>query len=229
MKFIERRKRLRRPLWLVVFGVGLILIPVINYIAAAFAQDLPLHFYQVIFRNFGPVAVGIMLLSVVAGVGLLRIKKWGWWLALFTAIAMTAHNLAVLVQSQAYYNLSALVLTVFAISLLLYFTRKDISAPYLKMYPRGFRFQKRTPVRIEIKINGAKHQTTDLSEHGLYAEPTVDADAIGRECTVEVSNGAGTLQLAAVVVRRDDNGAGFAFRNLNRAQKLQLRKIIQAV
>ena len=229
MKLRDRRKRVRRPLLLVLFGIGYILMPVVNYIGAAFALDVPLHFYQVIARSFDPFQYAIMATAVVAGVGLLQIKKWGWWSALGLAGVITVYNLVILIQSRALYNLSALLLTVFAIAILLYFTRKDISAPYMKMYPRGWRYQTRTPNQIEIQINDDSFQTIDMSEYGLYAKMDADRFEPGQEIKVQLPLRTETFELNAVVVRVDENGAGLAFRDLNAERRSTLQKAIQAI
>ncbi|HNF28616.1 MAG TPA: hypothetical protein PKV80_29390, partial [Leptospiraceae bacterium] len=100
--------------------------------------------------------VDLILLAVpcMIGIGLLAVKKWAWWSLLFYVSALTLNNTAALFRNQDIFHLSALLQTLVGIALILFFLRKDISAPYFKMYPRGWRGQKRTPVAMDVSLDG---------------------------------------------------------------------------
>lgn len=96
-----------------------------------------------------------------------------------------------------------------------YFLKKDISAPYLKMYPRGWRGEKRKPIQIQVCINGTDRLTKDISEAGFYVDWNDVPFEINAEVAVEIETERDKRLFVAGVVRKDMNGAGFAFRGLS--------------
>ena len=147
----------------------MLLLPVINYFSIK-------KYYNISGSGFRWMTamdtLDLILLAVpcIIGIGLLSVKKWAWWSLLFYVSALTINNTVALFKNQDVFHLSALLQTLVGISLILFFLRKDISAPYFKMYPRGWRGQKRKPVVMNVMLDGTLYKTKDISETGLYAE-----------------------------------------------------------
>ncbi|HMU84024.1 MAG TPA: PilZ domain-containing protein [Leptospiraceae bacterium] len=211
----ERRRRIRRPWTLLLFGIVFLLLPFINY----FAITQQLHL------NWKHAWLGLKMLSVpeiiltvfpfVIGIGLLMVKRWGWWLFLSYAAILIVYDLFTIVRSPGAYNGLALAQSVLGIAAVIYFVRKDVSAPYMKMYPRGWRLQKRRPIQFEVIVDGIRRKTADASESGLfvlwdecYREP-------GEEVQVTFTLQGNQYTCRAGIVRVDENGAGVAFRRVD--------------
>ncbi len=158
------------------------LLPVINYLRIK-------KYYNISGSGFrwmtvmGTADLIFLAVPCIIGIGLLSVKKWVWWSLLFYASALTINNTIALFRNQDIFHLSALLQTLVGIALILFFLRKDISTPYFKMYPRGWRGQKRTPIVMDVILDGTLYKTKDISyarqfrrgrfltcPTGLYAE-----------------------------------------------------------
>lgn len=211
----ERRRRLLRPKTLMFFGAVFLFLPFLNYFVIA--SRLGIHFtlpriilgqlpFHTLFFLFAPFAVGG---------GLLLVKKWGWWLFLGYAVTFTIYNLVTLILKPDLYNAGALLNTVIFLSSIVYFSRKDISAPFFRMYPRGWRMQKRKPVQVSITVNGVERQTSDISLAGFFVGWEGCQLQPNDRVQVTLYSSEDFHDFEGGVVRVDDRGAGIAFRNLD--------------
>ncbi|MCH8194779.1 MAG: hypothetical protein IIB12_01770, partial [Chloroflexi bacterium] len=200
---MKKRKRKARPRTLLIFGVGFILLPFVNYFIIA--KDLNIHYSlpEFVFAKLNPAAAVLLLAPFVIGVGLLMVKRWAWRLFLVYALVVVAYDLAILLTAPVVYNARMLLQTLFGLAAVMYFTQPDISAPYMKMYPRGWRMQKRRPVVLDAVIDGVKRKTRDFGSRGLFADwpdcPHEPNDAV----TVEFELDGRQFCLEAGIVRID--------------------------
>ena len=219
----ERRKRIRRPATLTLFGLAFLAMPLVNYIAIAIRLDTPTTDVAAIFANLNPFEIALLFGAIPVGVGLLLVKKWGWWLFLLYSIALTAYNATVFVMQPFAGNLGALLLAVFGMLAMAYIMRNDISAPYVKMYPRGWRLQKRKPLVFEIVVNDIMRRTKDAHERGVYIEwPDCNLEP-GAEVNLAFRLNDNRYDITGGVVRTDPDGVGVAFRNLDLNTLVSLR------
>lgn len=221
-----KRKRLARPLTLVLFGVLFLVLPFLNYFTFAYQSRIPLQLVWVVLRAMDPVFLILTLMPFAVGVGLLAVKKWGWYSFLVFAGLLIGYNLFTLAVNPVLTNLGALLNALLGCAAAFYFVRRDISAPYMKMYPRGWRYQKRRPHRIGVQIDGEERETSDMSASGFYVEwencPYQPNDTVRIKFDREQEQ----FDIEGGVVRVDDRGAGFAFRGLTASQKKALRKLV---
>ena len=215
-KWLDRRHRVRRPWTLLLFGFVFCLLPVANYVSIAHSIGLPLRFYRLVLSALNPVEWFLWIAPLPVGIGLLSVKKWGWYLLLAYGVVLSGYNLFVAASAFSRYNLGALVTTVFGLSAVIYFVRRDVAAPYMKMYPRGWRGESRTPVGISVSVNGRLVLSRDISERGLYVEWPDYEGATGSAVSVEVELAGMSFQLPAGVARVDRGvGVGLAFRDMD--------------
>lgn len=219
-----RRRRMSRPGTLVFFGLVFLLLPFVNYAAYAARYGIPPAMASLVLKTMPWPFVIMMLLSFPVGLGLLLVKKWGWFLFLAYSVLLVAYNVYVILTNHDPYNFLALALTTLGCVAIVYFSRKDVSAPYMKMYPRGWRGQRRVPVEIPIRVGEKNLKSRDISPSGFYADwpdcPHNPNDAVRLIFELDGEE----LQLEGGVVRVDDNGAGIAFRGLTREQSALLEK-----
>ena len=99
--------------------------------------------------------------------------------------------------------------------LIVFFLRKDISAPYFKLYPRGWRGEKRKPVELDVIIDDRKYKTKDVSSNGVYVDWKDCDKELGDEIIIrfkQVDNNSLPKEAKVGIVRIDEVGVGLAFR-----------------
>lgn len=168
-----------------------------------------------------------MLLPIPVGIGIINVKRWGWQLFLVYASLLILYNLQVFVFNFKLYNFAALFNSILGFAAIAYFVRKDISAPYFKMYPRGWRLQKRKPIEMKISVNGKELKTTDVSSTGVYALWSDCPYELNQAVNVKFALENNVYDLQAGVVRVDENGMGLAFRGLPKLVSKELSSFVK--
>lgn len=212
---MERRKRISRPIPIIVFGVLFLILPFINYVNFAYQFQIPFMNVMEVLKTVDIVAIFLAVIPFAVGIGILLVKRWGWFLFLGYSGMVLFYNSIVLISEPSELNILTLIQSFVGFSAIFYFLKPDISAPYMKMYGRGWRFQKRKPIEVEISIDGKKLKTKDLSSTGFYVEWIEFPYELNQELKVSFPIDALTLELKAGVVRLDSLGAGVAFRALD--------------
>jgi hypothetical protein len=173
--------------------------------------------------SFGDlIAVPLVFAPFPTGTGLLRGKKWAWWAFLVYAAILIIHESVGLLLEPGALRLSGLGLLVAGLVAVIYVSRQDLSAPYFKMYPRGWRLQMRKPVVISVQIGDQEFTSTDLSVAGLYAMLPDPEFELNQAVPVRFRIGADAFELTAGVARIDEDGVGFAFRRLKSGERKRL-------
>lgn len=225
----ERRRRLKRPVALTVFGIFFLVFPFVNffYIAGQTGYRLSNPLFLLL-PGIWPVSL-FMVAAFIVGLGLLKVKRWGWRLFLTFALCLIAYNLLTIIIQWNAYNIGSLLRSILAIAAVLYFCQKDVSAPYFKMYPRGWRMEKRRPVQISLTIDTHPFITRDFSPSGFYVdwEDCADFHLPGDSVEIIILIENEQFDFEGGVVRMDENGAGIALRNMNREKRKKLRTLIR--
>ena len=168
----------------------------------------------------------ILLLPFLIAIGLIRVKKYGWYAFLIYACIVIIQNIYSITQIFNLQNLTTFFRTFFWIAIAIYFSKKDLSAPYFKMYPRGWRGEKRKPVEIKIKITEKEYLTADLSLSGLFVFYPNCPYILNEEIEIELTFNNSSLKILSGIVRIDENGIGIAFRNLNKENRAFLKEFL---
>lgn len=225
MIVFKRRKRISRPFRLIIFGIAFLIFPFLNYFGTVYSHRLHWYEFSLIIKNLKMIEIFLILFSFVVGIGILMVKRWGFRSFVLYSLLLILYNIKIIYYNPVFYNINALIQTLIAFSAIAYFLQKDISAPYFKNYPRGWRFQKRNPIQIDIEINNSLFRTRDISPRGFYVDFPNCIFETEKEVDVRLFIENIELNFKAGVVRVDENGAGFAFRGLTGVQiKLLKRK-----
>jgi len=216
------------PRLLILIGVIFLLMPFVNYFAVAQYGNTPLSDYDVVLSHLGkaPLAVRLffLLTPFAIGLGLLKVKRWAWWLFLVYSVSLAAYDIYVLVGSPALYNIGATAQTVFATVTIIYLTRKDIYAPYFSATPRGFRAGKRYPLVIDATVAGASGKSRDISSTGIYVRLTGLACKVADRVDVSFVVDGTELKCQAEVIRAEPEGVALAYRSLDSAAQRTLER-----
>ena len=224
--FFERRRRIRRPWTLLFFGIAFLLLPFLNYLGITSQLQISPQMPVVALKLLNPVELILLFTPILVGIGLLAVKRWGWWLFLAYAVVLIVHNIYALARSPGYYNAGALIQTILGVAAVLYFVRRDISAPYMRMYPRGWRIQKRKPVEFDLMVHRTPRSTRDVSDSGLYVAWEDCYREPGEEVHLAFFLDGAEYKCRAGVVRVDEDGAGIAYRGVTRAFKKNIMRDI---
>ncbi len=225
----DRRRRIKRPVSLLVFGLIFIALPLINYTSFALKKGQPPLAVAYVVNEMNILELVLLFFPLIIAAGLLWVKKWGWYLFLAYAPVWIIYNLVDFFLASTIYNLLAVFKSFFGVIAIIFFTSKDISAPYVKAYPRGWRLQLRRPIQLNMTVNGKRKQTKDLSEVGAYLK-WKDCDLPSNtEIKVSMKLAENRYEIPAAVVRKDEKGVGIAFRGLTKAKKAQIRRDLQQV
>jgi hypothetical protein len=206
------RPRGKRPLLLTLFGAGFLLMPIGNYAARAVYKPIDPFDVAEVLRTFGILGGVLLVTSLLVGIGLLRVRPWGYRLFTLYAIALVAYDIYELVRNPVLYNVGAIAQTVFAFAAVAYFARKDIFTPYLAPNARGFRGEKRYAFESNVTIDGARRVARDISSGGCFVVWPACPKAVGDSIELEWGDAAGTtFTMHGTVARKDDGGIGVAY------------------
>lgn len=218
----ERRRRHKRPLSIIIVASILMLLPFYNIIgllarAGFFRVQWPAEItFLDTLEIIGYYRLALSLAPFLIGTGLLLVRRWAWWMLLAYSFVLLVTNVFFIAsEPEAIYNWSALIQTALVCGFMLFFLRRDISAPYMKMYPRGWRYQLRSSIHIPVSIDNQTFQTRDISSAGLYALwtncPHTPGDSVKVEFELEDQTFSFEGGVATIVA---GHGAGIAFRNV---------------
>ena len=180
--------------------------------------------------SFNPVHLLIGLLALPVGVGIFRVKPWGYFSFLTYAIGIVSYFLYEYFATPVLHNYVLLVAAVVLVGTISVLIQKHISAPYfnpkLRWWERDPRF--RVNLQAEFQIDGGARQGAllDLSLSGCYA--TIDTKL---EAGDAVNVGIQLLDhriatLATVIWVNPEGGYGIMFTDLERDEKKELKNII---
>lgn len=212
---------------MVLFGILFILLPFMNFFTVAWHYHIPVHASGMFFRLLNVYQLILFFASIPVGIGLLMVKKWGWWAFLGYSATLVTYNIYSLINYPVAYNAQSLIEALIIIVSVAYFTHKDISAPYMKLYPRGWRLQRRSPVVLNVQIDDKNFSTRDAGLFGIYVSCSSPVFFTGQRVSVRFNVPDGTMDLTGGVVRVDDEGVGIAFRGITRTQKRIMRTLIR--
>ena len=214
----ERRKRVQIPKSILFSGILLLSFPAINLVYLHFYYEISVwEVLEVLDWKY----IFFFVCAPVLGIGLLFVRKWAWWGLLVFSGALVSFDAITLFSTPDKFHIFSLGFTFAGFTLLFFFLRKDIAAPYFKLYPRGFRAEKRDPIQISVNVDGQLFTTKDVSETGIYVNWKDCNRNLGDEVLLEFPESKSleknlqnvvTATRKGGVVRIDPNGAGIAFR-----------------
>lgn len=224
---IERRRRLRKPKLLISFSILILLLPVSNYIGMSMKYDFPwyLPYHLIQYANL-PEWI-LLISSFLSGLGLIFIKRWGWWLFIlssFTFILYNSYGFLTIPNSATKGPLIQTFIVTFALA---YFLQRDIFIPYLKLYTRGWRLLRRYPIVINININDTIFKTENISLGGIFIKANECNFKINSEVAVyfELAK-EGFWTKAGIASITPGYGFAIAFRNTDTLFRDRLKKSI---
>ncbi|NUN03365.1 MAG: PilZ domain-containing protein [Bryobacteraceae bacterium] len=228
LAFYDRRRRVRRPLPLLIIGIFFVaVLPLYNYIGLAYRhRSSPSQIAEVLSR-LSLLEAALLFASVPVGIGILRVRAWGWWLFLLYSVTLIATNLTVVILRSGPANFGSTVQALVLVAVVFYFLHPDVSAPYMKVHPRGWRFEKRRPLEIDLEVSGKNFRTRDFSARGVYIKWPDCPLALGEEVPLSFELRGERFQVIGGVASLTGHGTGIAFRSLDRATQRRIRAALK--
>lgn len=203
------------PISIKIIGLFYLLTPIFSYLWTAYATGIPFWEFLTLIRLFPELAILGNLAGFLVGLGILGVRRWGYFLFLGFNLYLVAHGLHLLFRegttTRYIWNLF---ITITPFGLNLFFLNREISTPYLTLIPRGFRKKWRIeiPLSGKIKVNPFEilnMRTMDISPTGFLAnvEGTID---MGSTVTVQLKLDS-DWEAPAELMREVDGNYGFKF------------------
>jgi hypothetical protein len=165
----------RRPLAIILITILYFLEPVGNVLQAAFINDMPLFGrYGILSHLFW--ADWIVLISFpIVGIGVYKVRKWGWYLFICFSAVLIAYNLLVYYYLNPGYVPETIFLFILIITgITALFFRRHVYSPYFNPRLRWWETAARFRVILETDMStshGSFHcETVDISESGCFVE-----------------------------------------------------------
>jgi len=224
-----------------IIGTYFLITPLVSYVATAYKFDLPLTSFMAIFIKFNQLNIILNLMGFLVGIGILGVKKWGYFMFLAFNSALIIHGLYLIYQFHGvetdFINTERLILnlfiTIIPFFLILYFLNSEISTPYLTLLPRGFRKKWRTEIPLKGTLidsvgNKLSITTLDISPTGCLA--TVDgyiADEDDYALTFDIEKD-WKVNASVVRIQGENVGLRFNYSGSNDPSKKELKKYLES-
>lgn len=230
-----RKSQRKRPFFVLLAGFTFIFLPVFNILQAYISHKSKISFFQIdVILYYFPFHVPFLLLitSPIVGIGILRIKKWGWYSFLAYCGIVFLYNLTQLLKHPSAFEAGIFFRSALCIIGLWYFLGKEIRMPYLDIVKRGWRGRKREEIKIasNLSISGKTYSTTtaDISEIGSLFEfdnsiPVSLGDPVQIKWTLNGEN----QNLQGLIVRIEDNLLGVKFQSIPKNEKRILHNFLK--
>jgi len=224
----------RKPIWIRLIAIALILAPIGNIVFTIAALDVPLMTWQSWSYWLAYIKPQVWALNVLlfsSGLALMRVRTWTHLFASFTIGVVLIYNIVfwegLLFLGPIAFGVM-LVLSLLAAGILYSREfRKPFHNPRLRWWETSPRYQARLPVSLTHSSEGNMYpgEILDISRSGLFITIENNPDLpIGEEHHVVLPTG---IELRGQIVRRTGNGYGLSFVRVGWNQRTQLKAFIE--
>lgn len=222
----------RKPLWIYVVATLFILTPFLHLMmtlrSAGETEWWSPSAWWLWVHHLNPAPAVISTLLALAGLSILFVRRWAWWLGMLALGALCVYNIALISHSFSDDPLTRMVATLGSLSLLVLLFFSEFKQPFFNERLRWWESEARYMVSVPVKImNTDKHALlVNISKSGIYLEP-YDKDTaldLPTEITVEVNS---ELQLPCIYSRATEKGVAYKFVKITKHQSRYLRRWLQ--
>ncbi len=240
----------KRPLALTIIALLHFLHPPYFVLQFMFSQDIPLtHFFSIAKAIYWPIteqpnAVILSLVSIIVGIGLLRVRTWAYWLFFAYAIhtiLFTIFDVIQLNESGVFSPYLRFPIIILTLGASFYFIQKHVRSPYfnpsLRWWENAPRF-KVNDLNVTISIDGKPvlcDEVYDLSKGGLFVVSNSQL-VLGKTYhasfklldEVPISS-EGSVVWVCNKVKNHPDGFGFMFKGMTPHCKRQLKAYLRSL
>ena len=235
-KLLERRRRVKRPLLLVLSSFLLLAMALSNYAGLSLKYNVPFYLPLDIYNVANWKELLLLFVIFISGPGLLLVRLWGWAVFVFSSIVWIIYNVFhfLMYPSSLLHGQGAVVQTILAVFILVYFLRKDIYSPYFNPHRMGWRHFRRFPLELDAHVGDFVGVTRDVSRGGAFVDWPDCSLEPGSAVQIRINVGGFWFSSEGGVASiRPGEGAGIAFRNMDeftaKELEIRLKELYQAV
>ncbi|MBI9097749.1 MAG: PilZ domain-containing protein [Spirochaetaceae bacterium] len=223
---------LRKPISIIILSVLFFLSPLAILIVNAALNMVPLIGYGSIIFRLKIFDIIILSLYLISSLSIFLVRKWGWWVLIFSAVTMFVYNLITFFINPFSSLLILLLMNLGLFLTAIIFFRKHLIAPYFNPQLRWWKQDQRYEIDIYLKLLGINKNViiSDISEGGCYifVDFLIDSGAV---LPVLVVCGDFHISIKAKIMRIANEteqyyGYGLMFQNLNEVEKEGLRQLL---
>lgn len=167
-----------------------------------------------------------LIIAFLAGLGLLMIKRWGWYLFVFSSITLFVYNGYFFIKYPQTFSRGPLLHTTIILFAFLYFLQKDIILPYIDRKRKGFRHFRRYPITIPIKVNEEIRDSINISIGGMMVYWSKPKFELNEKVSLDFELGDDKFAYNAGIAVIQEDRVGIAFRGLEKQDMQRLKKAI---
>ncbi|MCB1193338.1 MAG: PilZ domain-containing protein [Leptospiraceae bacterium] len=188
----------------------------------------PFYLPHKVFGKINITELIFLITSFLSGLGLLMIRRWGWYLFVVATTAFFIHNGYYFIKYPSTFSKGPLLHSIIVLFAFLYFLQKDIFLPYLDKRRKGFRHAKRYPIQIPVTIQGEIHEAINISIGGISVYWTNIELPLNAEVSLSFEIEGETFKCkGGIVAIQKNNNVGIAFRELDKRTIQRLKRCIK--
>jgi hypothetical protein len=230
----------RKPIWIYVVASLFVLSPFIHLMGTLKGAGEPQWYsprmWWVWVGHLDPAPALISFILCAAGLAILFVRRWSWWLGMTALSILCLYNIALITLTFANDPFTQLLATVGSLLLLTLLFFSEFKQPYFNQRLRWWESEPRFHVSLPVSVHPAletahaattKAQLVDISKSGLYLEAPTGQKALElpEEIVVEVNS---ELRLPCRFSRATEHGgSAYQFLKISRHQSRYLRRWIQ--
>ncbi|MEO5667677.1 MAG: hypothetical protein ABIR96_06445 [Bdellovibrionota bacterium] len=227
----------RKPVWIYIVAILFVLTPFIHLMGTLKEAGEPFWYspeaWWLWSRHLDPAPAVISLMLCIAGLAILLVRSWSWWLGLCVLGTLCLYNIVLIRHSFAEDPFTQVLASVGSLLLLVLLYFSEFKKPFLNRRLRWWESEPRFRVRVPVNIQSAelttaaKVQLMDISKSGVYLEPNVGEKTLSlpHDIVVEVNS---ELQLPCRFSRATEHGgSAYQITTITRHQARYLRRWIK--
>ena len=228
----------RKPVWIYFVAILFILTPVIHLMGTLKNAGEPQWYSPVAWwlwaQHLDPAPAMVSFMLCLAGVAMLFVRSWTWWLGMIVLTALSLYNILLIRHSFADDFFTQMLATVGSLILLVLLYFSEFKKPFLNRRLRWWESEPRFRVNIPVTIRATEDskpvvsaQLMDISKSGVYLEPVPGHKILElpNHILVEVNS---ELHLPCTLSRSTEHGgSAYHFGAITRHQARYLRRWIQ--
>jgi hypothetical protein len=232
---MDYRPSKKRPLSITLVAAAYILAPVLMPLQVLLYREDRTQKWFLLEPSLN--AVIVMVTSVIVGVGIYSVHKWGWYFFLAHAVGVVINNFLIHQRYPPYPLELMVVSNIVLLSLVGYFVWSNVRAPYFNPRLRWWEPKERVRAQYNAAIKGPfgemTGETLDFSESGAFVKLNHDQIAIGSTVQLRLDFASQKVSSDAEVVWKADaqgdrpKGVGLKYINMSRADQKALRQLIE--
>ncbi len=221
LPLFNRRKRECYPAGMYIVIAAIIFLPVYKLFLSLSSKENIFSLSSLSFKFTGIETLITAVASILLIILISKINKAGYFAILIILLSYIVYHLIRFTIAAQILNFHPIVNAFIGTVIFIYFTSKDVSAPYLFNRKSGWRRGIRRLIKLPISINGKKMKTINLTNNGALLKWKNNDVKISDEVNVQIIMNGIKFELSAPVLRIGKDHVALAFRKMKINEKIK--------